>query len=447
MNAWWLKLPLIGGLILVLALPLRLLRGLVGERAARADEVAAEIARSSSRPQILTGPFLLLETECVFRTERRVTEGGQERTVTEDRREPSTLAIAPDMLKIEGVLRTERRSRGIFSTVLYHAGLKATGRIGVPSPPPLMAERVGYRILAARIVLGLGDARGVEQIRVNLGGRDLAVEPGSTLPWLREAVHSPLPADMLQPRWLEFTVDLDLTGTESVAVVPLGGDNEVTLRSDWRHPGFTGSYLPASHRIDASGFRATWKVSRLASQAQQRLAECGTVSASCPTLFETALQTRLIEPVDRYLKTDRAMKYSLVILILVFGAVFFIEVLRRVRVHPMQYGLTGLAAAMFFLLLLSLAEHVGFGVAYVLAAGSCVALISSYMVGVLEGALAGWGFGGLLGGLYALLYGVLQSEDYALLMGTLTLFAVLTLVMMATRRLDWYGYRDTATPR
>ena len=356
--------------------------------------------------------------------------------MTKDHVQARRTLVAPAILKLEGSLKSEVRRRGLFSATLYHSTLTAQARLAMPAPPALNSELVAYRVTSVRLEMGLGDTRGVERLDVRIDGRELPAEPGSVLPWLGEAVHVSLPPELWKPAALECDLALELTGTESLAVVPLGGDNDVALRSDWPHPAFGGNYLPVSHEIAKDGFRAHWKVSRLASQAGQRLSECG-ASATCAALDNAAFVVRFVDPVDRYLKTDRAMKYSIVFLVLVFGAVFFIEALRRVTVHPMQYVLTGFAVAIFFLLLLSLAEHVGFGAAYVVAAAACVALIASYMSAVLGTTTAGWGFGGFLAALYGLLYGVLQSEDYALLMGTLTLFGFLAFIMIATRRLNW----------
>jgi inner membrane protein len=436
LNSWWLKGFLIGALMLVLAIPLVILRSLVGERQARAAEAVDEIARSSSRPQKLTGPFLVVEEELTYRNLESTSDGGGQRTVTKDHVRARHTLVAPEVLKMEGSLKSEVRRRGLFSATLYHASLTAQARLAVPAPPALTRELVAYRVTSVRLEIGLGDTRGVERLDVRIGGRELRVEPGSVLPWLGEAVHVSLPPELWQPAALDCDLTLDLTGTESLAVVPLGGDNDVALRSDWPHPAFGGNYLPVAHEIAADGFRANWKVSRLASQAGQRLSECGG-SAACPALDNAAFVVRFVDPVDRYLKTDRAMKYSMVFLVLVFGAVFFIEALRRVSVHPMQYVLTGFAVAIFFLLLLSLAEHLGFGLAYMVAAAGCVLLIASYMTAVLGTRGAGLGFGAFLAALYGLLYGVLQSEDYALLMGTLTLFGFLAFIMIATRRLNW----------
>lgn len=142
---------------------------------------------------------------------------------------------------------------------------------------------------------------------------------------------------------------------------------------------------------------------------------------------------------DQYLKADRAIKYALLFITLTFAGFFLFEVLKRLAVHPIQYALVGLALAFFYLLLLSLAEHVGFELAYLVSAGACVGLIGFYLCFVLRSVARGLGFSVGLAGLYGLLYGLLSAEDYALLMGSLLLFAVLAAVMVLTRRLDWYG--------
>lgn len=153
----------------------------------------------------------------------------------------------------------------------------------------------------------------------------------------------------------------------------------------------------------------------------------------------TAFGVRLVQPVDRYLMTERAMKYGLVVLVLVFGSVFLVEVLQKRSLHLIQYGLVGLALAVFFLLLLSLAEHLGFGLAYLLAASACSALVAVYLAGALASRGGGWLALGGLGALYGLLYLLLRSQDHALLLGSLLLFALLAALMLGTRRMRWQG--------
>jgi inner membrane protein len=237
-----------------------------------------------------------------------------------------------------------------------------------------------------------------------------------------------------------FRVDiqLDLIGTTHLGWLPVGAETTVEASADWPHPSFDGRHLPLGWEATESGFKARWAVSRLSSRVPRMLGTCGPELDHCQGLEEGRFGVRLVDPVDRYLMTDRAMKYALLFLGLVFGAVFLVEALASRPVHLVQYGLTGLAMAMFYLLLLSLSEHIGFGPAYALAALACSGLLAYYLGGVLGGARAGAGFGAGLATLYGLLYALLGSEDYALLVGAVVLFAALASVMALTRRVDWH---------
>ena len=140
---------------------------------------------------------------------------------------------------------------------------------------------------------------------------------------------------------------------------------------------------------------------------------------------------------DQYLKTDRATKYALLFISLTFAGFFLFDVLKRLSVHPIQYGLVGAALALFYLLLLSLSEHLGFGAAYLLSSTVCVGLITFYLSHVLRSVGRGLGFGGGLALLYGCLFGLLSADDYALLMGSLLVFALIAAVMISTRNVDW----------
>ncbi|PKM08501.1 MAG: cell envelope integrity protein CreD [Gammaproteobacteria bacterium HGW-Gammaproteobacteria-4] len=445
MRYGW-KVLVIGALTLLLLIPLLMLRGLVTERQQRADAVRAEIAGSSSREQRVVGPLLRVQIEEVLRVRRKVTENGVERDAVEQVRRSALRVIAPEKLSMRNVLRTETRHRGLFSAMLYHDAAELSADFVWPTPPALDEDRLAWTIVAADFVLGLGDNRGIGHIALAVDGQELAAEPGTGIAWLPEGVRLPLPATVLarvragDP--LQLAGALELTGSERLSWVPVGGETQIDARADWPHPGFQGNYLPQAPEIDEHGFRAQWSVSRLSSQAHRAVQDCPLTQNACAGLYEATFSVALVDPVDRYLKTDRAMKYALLFLVVVFGAVFFIEVLKGVAVHPLQYGLSGLALAIFFLLLLALSEHLGFGAAYGLAALACVALIATYMGGVLGSRRRGLGFAGLLGLLFGLLFGLLQSEDYALLIGAVALFAALSTVMLLTRRLNWYRLDD-----
>jgi inner membrane protein len=435
MRIGW-KLALVGLMLLLLLIPLGLLDSLVAERQARGQEVADEIAQSSSGPQQVVGPLLLVEAHKLTDRRRVVTEGGVMREEAWQSSETVHYLVSPTKLAVDSRLRIERRGRSLFTVPLFHGALKLAGEFR----HELHALEDGSRLKPVRawLVVGLGDNRGVQAMTLKVDGRPVTAEPGTRVGWLPEGLHAPVPLSALdQP--FAFDVALDLMGTQSLDWLPVGSETTVTASADWPHPGFQGRHLPQASKITDDGFSANWAVSRLSSRVQQVIAACPPPNSDCPGLAESGFGVRLVEPVDRYLMTDRAMKYALLFLGLVFGAVFLVEALSSRPVHAVQYGLTGLALAMFYLLLLSLSEHIGFGPAYALAAGACSGLLGYYLAGVLGGRKQGLGFGLGLAALYGLLYTLLRSEDYALLVGAGVLFAALATVMALTRRVDWHN--------
>jgi len=252
-------------------------------------------------------------------------------------------------------------------------------------------------------------------------------------------VHAPLPVlDSQGGQTLEFAFDLKLQGTEQLSITPVGRDSRVELTSGWPHPSFVGEYLPSSREVSAKGFKAQWQTSFFATNLEEALADC-VREDSCNALTARNFGVSFVDPVDQYLKTERAIKYALLFIGLTFAVFFLFEVLKRMAVHPVQYALVGMSLALFYLLLLSLSEHLSFALAYGIAATACVLLIGFYVSYVLHSALRGAGFGTLLALLYGMLFGLLGAEDYALLMGSVLVFGVLAGVMVLTRKLDWYG--------
>ena len=193
-----------------------------------------------------------------------------------------------------------------------------------------------------------------------------------------------------------------------------------------------------AHEVSDSGFNARWQTSFFSTDLEEALKGCLS-SNSCEIFSSRHFGVSLVNPVDQYLKSDRAIKYALLFIALTFAGFFLFEVLKCLAVHPVQYGLVGMALAFFYLLLLSLAEHIGFSLAYVISSSACVLLIGFYVSYVLKSFVRGWGFSAGLAALYGLLYGLLGAEDYALLLGTLLLFGLLGVVMVLTRKLDWYS--------
>jgi len=433
-----LKFGAIALLIVLLMIPLLLIGGLVDERQALRAGVLEDIARSSSYSQQLTGPVLVVPYRKTVREWKTHEKSGAR--YLEEREYRSRLYFLPELFVLNGEARTELRYRGIYQARLYHSDNQISGRFQVPARFGIDEHFEDYRFEPAFLAVGISDIRGIKNdLKLRLDGQSLSFEPGSGDQLFGAGVHVPLAQlDLLNKPNFEFAFDLKLQGTAQLGVTPVGRESRVELKSDWPHPSFVGEYLPSEREIGAAGFSARWQTSFFATNLEEALQAC-VRRDSCDAFNNRSFGVSFVDPVDQYLKTDRAIKYALLFLLLTFAVFFLFEVLKRLAVHPVQYGLVGLAMALFYLLLLSLSEHLGFALAYGLSACACVLLIGFYVSHVLHSWARGLGFTSLLAALYGLLYGLLSAEDYALLMGSLLVFGMLAGVMLLTRKLDWYG--------
>jgi len=368
------------------------------------------------------------------RTEYRTTDSLTGRIVVGERMVDRQLVLLPDSLTIDGTTAVDARRRGIHEARVLDADLmvNATFRAAGSAVARDVAEwRPPF------VVVGVSDSRGLRRTpEIAWNGTPIAVTPGSRVRWAMHGFAAdPGEWSPVDGAPAHLRLHLRLTGTERLSFVPVGKETEVRLASSWPHPSFAGRILPDTREVRADGFKATWHLSHFASGIEDvvpRLRdEGGDVFAGYD--FGVAF----IEPLDVYRLTDRAVKYGMLFVLLTFVGFLLFEVLRRLDIHPVQYGLVGFALATFFLLLLSLSEHIPFAIAYLVASAACLGLIIYYVTHVLRSRGRALGFGAGLAALYALLYVVLRSEDYALLLGTLVVFGVLAFVMVATRRVDW----------
>jgi inner membrane protein len=433
-----LKLVAVGAIIAVLLIALTFIGSLVGERQARRDGVARDIANSSSLAQQFTGPIILVPYEKTVRETKQ--DPNSQKTYIEERQVSGQLYFLPETFTLDGDMRTERRARGIYEARLYHANLKIASRFDLPAHYGIDSDLAAYHFGQPSLIMGISDIRGIENAStVSLNGGQVRLLPGTGTTLLGSGLHAPVgPLEGDQGARLELAMAITLQGTSEFLVTPLGRETRISLSSNWPYPNFTGEYLPAHRKITADGFTADWATTFFSTNFEEALGQCG-MSSACKELYTRILGVSFVDPVDQYLKTDRAIKYALLFVSLTFAGFFLFEVLEKLAVHPIQYGLVGTALAAFYLLLLSLSEHIGFAPAYLISATSCVALIAFYIGCVLGSARRGLAFGVGLALLYGLLYGLLSADDYALLMGSLLFFALLTVVMVLTRRVDWFS--------
>ncbi|QFT53306.1 cell envelope integrity protein CreD [Microbulbifer sp. THAF38] len=440
------KLGAIAILILLLLIPLTMIDGLINERKRYQDGVINDIARSSSFNQQITGPILVVPY--VKKYWKWMTNEKTGERHKEQREERGHLYFLPERFVFNSDLTTERRARGIYEALLYHSDSKVSGLFKVPDKMGLGANLDQYRFSTPYLSVGINDIRGIRNdLKLRLNNQTLEFAPGSRAPILGDGVHAMLPMlDSEGGQTLEFAFDLKLQGTERFSLVPVGRDSRVVMRADWPHPSFFGNFLPSSRDLNDQGFTAEWQTSFFATNLEEILQRCHGED-HCNNLTNRRFGVSFLDPVDQYLKTDRAIKYALLFITLTFATFFLFEILKRLAVHPVQYALVGLALALFYLLLLSLSEHIAFVKAYMISAAACVGLIGFYTSAVLRSWQRGLGFAGLLAALYALLYGLLSAEDYALLMGSLLVFGVLGCTMVLTRKLDWYNVGRSPTQR
>ncbi|PMQ07775.1 Inner membrane protein CreD [Pseudomonas sp. AD21] len=432
------KLGAIALLILLLLIPLLMIDGIIDDRQQLRDGVLEDIARSSSYSQQLSGPVMVVPYRKVVRTwktnektNKRYEELGEER---------GRLYFLPERFELDGQVQTELRARGIYEARLFHADNRITGHFSLPAQLGIKEDFSDYQFDAPFLAVGISDIRGIENaLKLELDGQRLDFVPGTQVGWLGEGVRVTLPAlDTGKATELAFGFDLRLQGTGSLQVLPVGKTSQVSLAANWPHPSFIGNFLPAKREISDQGFSADWQTSFFSTNLQEAMNRC-VMGKDCEAFNGRSFGVSFIDPVDQYLKSDRAIKYALLFIVLTFAGFFLFEVLKSLAVHPVQYALVGVALAFFYLLLLSLSEHIGFALAYLLSASGCVLLIGFYVCHVLHSVRHGLSFSAGLAALYALLYGLLSAEDYALLMGSLLLFGLLGVFMVLTRKLDWYG--------
>jgi inner membrane protein len=438
----------IGGLVLLLLIPLMMIRGTIQEREAYRHQAVERVIEGTAGKQRMTGPIRVMPW-----TEVRRTEWLDDKGIKRLREDKTTghLLQMPKTLEVTGRLEPSERAVGLYKVRVYewHADLAAAFEPALPGPSANGAER---QYGTPYLVFGVSDVRGVAGTpELTVDGATLPLKSGTGYLGARlDGIHAELPAVAAgRAAGQRVTMKLLLKGTESLSVVPLADNNDIRIKSKWPHPKFEG-YSPTSE-VTGSGFNATWKISSLASNAQKQLrgedgqdAQAdrivdGRVLAAPLGTSVDALHVSLVDPIDVYTQADRASKYGILFVVLTFVGFALFELIKRLPIHPLQYLLVGLALAIFFLLLLSLSEHIAFWQAYLVSAAACIGLQFVYLSGVLHSWARAAGFATMLTLLYGVLYGLLVSEDNALLMGSLLLFGILAVIMWVTRKVDWYA--------
>jgi inner membrane protein len=427
------KLIVVCGLALLMIIPALFVAALVNDRSERATDVIREISSHVGGQQTFLGPTLAIPYTIPPPTPSDHTKSGM-------------YLVFPTQASAVIRTTTEERRRSLFKVPVFQADLRldaAFDLTGVPSAAPQGAELDWTR---AEIVVGVSDARGaLADATLTTDGKTSTLAPAEIAANMSlGGEQSPLPSLTLFGAKLggpakpnarfNVTSALRFSGAQRIAVLAYGKTTHLTVQGDWPAPGFDGGFLPVSRNISNSGFAAQWSVPFIA-----RGVRAEGPADSITGLDATALGVSFIEVADPYQSVNRSLKYVPLFLGLVFLSYFIFEVTAGKRVHPAQYILVGIAQIVFYLMLLSFAERIGFDFGFLLAAAATVILLSSN---------AGWIFSSRLQGiralaiftlLYLLIYLLLRLEDNALLVGAIASFLAVAAAMYFTRGIDWYS--------
>ncbi len=425
------KIGMIFLLILILLVPTALVTGLIDEREYRQIEAINEVSDKWSGRQTLTGPFISIPYDSYVT--HNVIQGDS--VVAKTEKELRHIHLLPDNLNITGSIHPEKRYRGIFEVVVYESMLNISGDFAGFDFNDVNIEKDNIHFDKAAINLGISDLKGIEdQITMNWNGKTRSFDSGVTNTNLvSSGINLQLDLSQDISKRNSFNADIRLKGSHKLYFTPVGKTTDVHLASTWPTPSFSGKFLPDDREIKPDGFKAHWNVLHLNRNYPQYW------TGYDYDTRDSVFGTDLLLPVDSYKKSDRVAKYAILFIVLTFLVFFFVEILGNVFIHPIQYLLVGLALIVFYSLLLSISEHLMFNLAYGIATVLTITLVSLYATAILKSKRLAWMIFGILLIMYAFIFTIIQLENYALLLGSIGIFAVLSVVMYYSKNIDWYN--------
>ncbi|HEY5480141.1 MAG TPA: cell envelope integrity protein CreD [Verrucomicrobiae bacterium] len=433
-------------LILLLLAPLTMIRSVLQERLSRRNETVANITSSWGSDQTIVGPVLIVPYRYAVRTwKEQPAAGGKTERVEVVSTAVANACFLPAAMKIDGEVDPTELHRGIYRAVVYSAKLELEGEFARPDFSNQRIEDKDILWEEALVAFIIPDLRGMkETLQLKWGAQSLPLLPGSKLRGFSSGIFARVAGLRESSGTIPWKLGFTLRGSGGLAFAPVGIQNSVKLASPWPDPSFRGAFLPSERKVTHEGFTANWQVSYYGrNYAQQWTDQDASGALTADSAQSSAFGVSLISGIDAYRNVERAIKYGVLFLALVYTAFFLFEVLSTLRIHPFQYAIVGAAFCLFYLGLLSLSEFVAFGVAYLVAAVVTISLICFYSAKVLKSGQRTFIIAGLLAAIYGFLYVSLQLQDYSLLFGTAGLFVVLGIVIFTTRNIDWY-VRDQA---
>ncbi|MDR2717582.1 MAG: cell envelope integrity protein CreD [Treponema sp.] len=432
------KIGILVVLILILLIPIVMIRSLINERSHRAGDAEESIMEAWGSEFTLYGPVVRIPVvereEIKTKTEK---EGEKIEIITRN----YALWITPKNVNIQTDLSAQKKRRGIFSVALFSGNVSLSGNFTLERAKDELKQNQTMYPEQAEIIIGLASQKGIRRIiKADWNGSELFFKPGnrnfwsgySTIDGINAA--SPFNATGVNTFDFQFAVQ----GGKSIRALPIGEITQAHVQAGWPSPSFQGGFLPTTYTLSENGFDAEWEISYL--------------SRSIPLFWFTnergeyegkmylkgeLFGVDFFKPLDHYTLNERAVKYAVLFLVIPFLTLFFLEVFSQKSIHPAQYLLSGLANIIFYLLLLSISEHLSFSVAYLIASAALTGMMTLYARSLVETWARSAYMGLVMALLYLILYLTLNAEDWALLIGSIVAFMITGVVMFLTRKLDW----------
>lgn len=428
------KLASIGLLVLILLIPTVWIHAVMEERQQRAKDVITEVSDKWSEAQTLTGPVLVLpfmEKEIYF-----ISDGK-----TETRQVRKIACFLPEQLEFNATLTPQHLHRGIYDVVVYESGVSVSAIFKEPDLNRLKIEPVQLLWNEAYLVMGISDLRGIsgDSPVIRHGTKMLTGEPWQDMPFRFTSSEHSTTGIRIPLNWQdqknfagEVSLSFNLKGSRNLHFIPSAKTTLARVEGNWNSPSFDGAFLPESREVSDKSFTASWKILHYNRPIPQQWMN------EKQNFADSSFGLTLFIPADQYQKSLRTAKYAVLIILFTFISLFFLEIIKHIRIHPFQYILIGAALVIYYTLLLSFAEHIGFNTAYWLSAIATIVLITAYASTFLKSFKNTLLLSALLTLFYSFIFMITLLEDYALLTGSIGLFLTVAALMYVSRKINWY---------
>lgn len=405
-----------------------MIKSLIYERELTQNDAIREVSAKWGEKQTISGPFISIPFY------RYVKEYSKKNSSEKTVQIKEYIHILPTELNISGNINPEKRYRGIYEIVVYNSKLTISGSFNNIDLEAIDIHKKNILFNNAEFVIGINDLRGIEQqVNLNWNKQNISFNPGvSSNDVVSSGINAMLSIDTNNNSSYNFSLTIDLKGSQLLYFTPVGKVSDINLKSNWSNPSFNGAFLPDKREVNKNGFKANWNVLHLNRNYPQIW------TSNKHTIENSSFGIDLLLPIDNYQKSYRSIQYAILMIGFTFLVFFFIEVLNKVFIHPIQYILVGIALIVFYTLLLSLSEHIQYNLAFIVSALATLLLIAGYVLAILKSKKLTLIISGILTVLYTFIFVIIQLQDYALLIGSIGIFIILGLVMYFSRKIDWY---------